>query len=86
MRRRWTGVRIDLARPRLSCSLPGVPGRQRRRHSAPGPSIYQPAHARGVTGRQVDRRCESLVNTVTLFVQLPAYLEFFEFGTATPDE
>jgi hypothetical protein len=34
----------------------------------------------------VDRRCESLVNTVTLFVQLPAYPEFFEFGTATPDE
>ncbi len=33
-----------------------------------------------------DRGCETQVGTDMLFEQIPAYLEFFGFGTATPDE
>jgi shikimate dehydrogenase len=32
------------------------------------------------------RGCETQVGTDMLFEQIPAYLEFFGFGTATPDE
>jgi hypothetical protein len=35
---------------------------------------------------QVDRSCETQVGTDMLFEQIPPYLEFFGFGTATPDE
>ena len=33
-----------------------------------------------------ERGCETQVGTDMLFEQIPAYLEFFGFGTATPDE
>ena len=33
-----------------------------------------------------DRGCPTQVGTDMLFEQIPAYLEFFGFGTATPDE
>jgi shikimate dehydrogenase len=33
-----------------------------------------------------DRGCETQVGTDMLFEQIPAYLEFFGFGTATPEE
>ena len=32
------------------------------------------------------RGCRYLVGTDMLFEQIPAYLEFFGYGTATPDE
>ena len=32
------------------------------------------------------RGCDTQVGTDMLFEQIPAYLEFFGFGTATPDE
>jgi shikimate dehydrogenase len=32
------------------------------------------------------RQCQYLVGTDMLFEQIPAYLEFFGYGTATPDE
>ena len=44
--------------------------------------------ARGV-GRSPaakDKGCPIQVGTDMLFEQIPAYLEFFGFGTATPDE
>ncbi len=34
----------------------------------------------------IERGCETQVGTDMLFEQIPAYLEFFGFGTATPDE
>jgi shikimate dehydrogenase len=33
-----------------------------------------------------DRGCRYQVGTDMLFEMIPAYLEFFGFGTATPDE
>jgi shikimate dehydrogenase len=33
-----------------------------------------------------DRGCPIQVGTDMLFEQIPAYLEFFGFGTATPEE
>ncbi len=33
-----------------------------------------------------ERGCETQVGTDMLFEQIPAYLEFFGFGTTTPDE
>ena len=32
------------------------------------------------------RGCRTLVGTDMLFEQIPAYLEFFGYGSATPDE
>jgi shikimate dehydrogenase len=32
------------------------------------------------------RGCHYLIGTDMLFEQIPAYLEFFGYGTATPDE
>jgi shikimate dehydrogenase len=32
------------------------------------------------------RGCQYLIGTDMLFEQIPAYLEFFGYGTATPDE
>jgi hypothetical protein len=34
----------------------------------------------------VQRGCRYQVGTDMLFEQIPAYLEFFGYGTATPDE
>jgi shikimate dehydrogenase len=33
-----------------------------------------------------ERGCEYQIGTDMLFEQIPAYLEFFGFGTTTPDE
>ena len=33
-----------------------------------------------------ERGCHYLIGTDMLFEQIPAYLEFFGYGTATPDE
>jgi shikimate dehydrogenase len=33
-----------------------------------------------------DRGCETQIGTAMLFEQIPAYLEFFGFGTTTADE
>jgi hypothetical protein len=34
----------------------------------------------------IDRGCRYQIGTDMLFEMIPAYLEFFGFGTATPDE
>jgi shikimate dehydrogenase len=36
--------------------------------------------------RALDKGCRVQVGTDMLFEQIPAYLEFFGFGTTTPEE
>ena len=63
--------------------------RSTRNASRPERWSATPCSERGLTPllQAVARRgCPYLVGTDMLFEQIPAYLEFFGYGTATPDE
>ena len=86
MRRRRTGVRINLARPGLGGRCRGCPVVS---DVTPHLDHLRPADSSAALTAghcQVVRCCETQVGTDMLFEQIPAYLEFFGFGTATPDE